>query len=250
MYLPTRCRVGCLLGDPNEFSLDLSLVPPNRVYIPLHSLLQWSRAFGTLKVSLTEWRQNSMRSLKHTKCMSVASNGVASTITNVDSVVGFRGPLQNHMTWAIVLPLRMCTFSQLGSSLLSSLVSYTFTTILMRRRFFIELWDFYDYITFVIVLATPIWYYAHAFGVFWATHWVLPPFPLLVSFLSFEPIRRPILLSWRSCTPTAHPLYPSTLYIVKTTCSSLFKDSFAKASKINTIKLEMHEEEVLRNVVD
>jgi hypothetical protein len=37
-----------------------------------------------------------------------------------DIVVVFHGPLQNHMTWAIVLPLRMCTFSQLGSSLLSS----------------------------------------------------------------------------------------------------------------------------------
>jgi hypothetical protein len=30
----------------------------------------------------------------------------------------------------------------------------------------------------------------------------------------------------------------------------LLKDSFAKAGKINTIKLEMHEEEVLRNAVD
>ena len=37
-----------------------------------------------------------------------------------DIVEGFRSPLQNHMTWAIVLPLRMHAFSQLGSSLLSS----------------------------------------------------------------------------------------------------------------------------------
>ena len=43
---------------------------------------------------------------------------------------------------------------------------------------------------------------------------------------------------------------PEQLHIVKTTCSSLLKDSFAKAGKINTTKLEMHEEEVLRNAVD
>jgi hypothetical protein len=43
---------------------------------------------------------------------------------------------------------------------------------------------------------------------------------------------------------------PEQLYIVKTTCSSLLKDSFAKAGKINTTKLEMRKEEVLRNVVN
>jgi hypothetical protein len=43
---------------------------------------------------------------------------------------------------------------------------------------------------------------------------------------------------------------PEQLYIVKTTSRSLLKDSFAKAGKINTTKLEMHEEEVLRNAVD
>jgi len=43
---------------------------------------------------------------------------------------------------------------------------------------------------------------------------------------------------------------PKQLHIVKTTCSSLLKDSFAKASKINTTKLEMRKEEVLRNAVN
>jgi hypothetical protein len=43
---------------------------------------------------------------------------------------------------------------------------------------------------------------------------------------------------------------PKQLHIVKTTSKSLLKDSFAKAGKINTTKLEMHEEEVLRNAVD
>jgi hypothetical protein len=43
---------------------------------------------------------------------------------------------------------------------------------------------------------------------------------------------------------------PKQLHIVKTTCSSLLKDSFAKAGKINTTKLEMREEEVLRNAVN
>lgn len=37
---------------------------------------------------------------------------------------------------------------------------------------------------------------------------------------------------------------------MKTTCDSLLKDSFAKAGKINTTKLEIRKEEVLRNVVD
>jgi hypothetical protein len=43
---------------------------------------------------------------------------------------------------------------------------------------------------------------------------------------------------------------PEQLHIVKKTSRSLLKDSFAKASKINTTKLEMHKEEVLRNAVD
>jgi 16S rRNA A1518/A1519 N6-dimethyltransferase RsmA/KsgA/DIM1 with predicted DNA glycosylase/AP lyase activity len=37
---------------------------------------------------------------------------------------------------------------------------------------------------------------------------------------------------------------------VKKTCDSLLKDSFAKASKINTLKLQVCEEEVLRKAVD
>jgi hypothetical protein len=43
---------------------------------------------------------------------------------------------------------------------------------------------------------------------------------------------------------------PKQLHIVKKTSKSLLKDSFAKASKINITKLEMHEEEVLKNAVD
>jgi hypothetical protein len=43
---------------------------------------------------------------------------------------------------------------------------------------------------------------------------------------------------------------PEQLHIVKTTCSSLLKDSFAKAGKIGATKLEMREEEVLKNAVN
>jgi hypothetical protein len=43
---------------------------------------------------------------------------------------------------------------------------------------------------------------------------------------------------------------PKQLHIIKTTRSSLLKDSFAKASKINTTKLEVCKKEVLRNAVN
>jgi hypothetical protein len=43
---------------------------------------------------------------------------------------------------------------------------------------------------------------------------------------------------------------PKQLHIVKTTRSSLLKDSFANAGKINTTKLEVRKEEVLKNVVN
>ena len=43
---------------------------------------------------------------------------------------------------------------------------------------------------------------------------------------------------------------PKQPHIVKKTCDSLLKDSFAKASKINTLKLQVHKEEVLRKAVD
>jgi len=37
---------------------------------------------------------------------------------------------------------------------------------------------------------------------------------------------------------------------VKKTCNSLLKDLFAKASKINTLKLQVRKEEVLRKAVN
>jgi hypothetical protein len=40
------------------------------------------------------------------------------------------------------------------------------------------------------------------------------------------------------------------LYIVKKTYNSLLKDLFAKAGKINTLKLQVCEEEVLKKAVD
>jgi hypothetical protein len=43
---------------------------------------------------------------------------------------------------------------------------------------------------------------------------------------------------------------PKQLYIVKKTYNSLLKDSFAKAGKINTLKLQVRKEEVLKKAVD
>jgi hypothetical protein len=43
---------------------------------------------------------------------------------------------------------------------------------------------------------------------------------------------------------------PKQPYIVKKTCDSLLKDSFAKAGKINTLKLQVCKEEVLKKAVD
>jgi hypothetical protein len=43
---------------------------------------------------------------------------------------------------------------------------------------------------------------------------------------------------------------PEQPHIVKKTCDSLLRDSFAKAGKINTLKLQVREEEVLRKAVD
>jgi len=43
---------------------------------------------------------------------------------------------------------------------------------------------------------------------------------------------------------------PEQPHMVKTASSSLLKNSFAKAGKVNPTKLEMHKEEVLRNTID